>query len=322
MVDKKVIRMLTWFVLIGALTAASFMPVSGLSDESEDFPGARRTATPSLTVTPSSMPGPPELISPQDGAVLPQPVAPGLWDFWWNTKSWCSQVLYIEGPNGVQLAFPANSEFQYQSNEYIPDESLSPWYWWVSVGCFAGSNISEKRMFSVQPIHSPTPTSTPTCLTVPGKPVLIAPRGKVTVRQHLAGLILPVLQPTNWSFEKIPRTERSSFEKHIYLIRHIHMNCQAGTESTPGESQPATSWGASGRIGPHSRPENDFVRVAYSHRSVLRYFNPESGSRTAIVFPACPLCSKWSAAATFAPEEKPAKIPSSFARRRATSMAC
>lgn len=233
MVDKKVIRMLTWFVLIGALTAASFMPVSGLSDESEDFPGARRTATPSLTVTPSSMPGPPELISPQDGAVLPQPVAPGLWDFWWNTKSWCSQVLYIEGPNGVQLAFPANSEFQYQSNEYIPDESLSPWYWWVSVGCFAGSNISEKRMFSVQPIHSPTPTSTPTCLTVPGKPVLIAPRGKVTVNSKMTTF--------SWTDSPCAATYKLVIRKNTahgtIIVRKTHLLDSTYTYELPGRNR-------------------------------------------------------------------------------------
>lgn len=54
------------------------------------------------------------------------------------------------------------------------------------------------------------------------------------------------------------------------------------------------------------------------HKSVLRYFKPESQIVVTIVFPRSGLRSNWRAAATLAPDENPANIPSSLASRRHT----
>ena len=54
-----------------------------------------------------------------------------------------------------------------------------------------------------------------------------------------------------------------------------------------------------------------------AHKSVLRYFNPESLISTATVLPWCVVLNSLSAAATLAPDENPAKMPSSRASRRA-----
>ena len=55
----------------------------------------------------------------------------------------------------------------------------------------------------------------------------------------------------------------------------------------------------------------------YSHKSVLRYFKPESQINTAAVLPLNEELSSSTATATLAPDEKPAKRPSSLANRRA-----
>jgi hypothetical protein len=60
----------------------------------------------------------------------------------------------------------------------------------------------------------------------------------------------------------------------------------------------------------------------YSHKSVLKYFKPESQINTTAVLPLKEDLSSSTAAATLAPDEKPAKIPSSLASRRAISTAC
>ena len=54
----------------------------------------------------------------------------------------------------------------------------------------------------------------------------------------------------------------------------------------------------------------------FSQRSVLRYFRPESQINTTAVFPSKSVVSNSKAAAILAPDEKPAKIPSSLASRR------
>src|SRR5439155_10106306 len=58
-----------------------------------------------------------------------------------------------------------------------------------------------------------------------------------------------------------------------------------------------------------------------SHRSVLRYFTPESASTITIVSPACLSRRSCSAATRHAPPENPAKMPSYRASRRAASIA-
>lgn len=60
----------------------------------------------------------------------------------------------------------------------------------------------------------------------------------------------------------------------------------------------------------------------HRNRSVLRYLSPVSGSTTTISFPALSeRLPTLRAACMAAPEEMPAKIPSSFAKRRAASTA-
>ena len=54
-------------------------------------------------------------------------------------------------------------------------------------------------------------------------------------------------------------------------------------------------------------------QLFYSHRSVLKYFNPESLMVVAMVFPFKGPFSNSIAAATLAPEENPAKMPSFLA---------
>jgi len=57
----------------------------------------------------------------------------------------------------------------------------------------------------------------------------------------------------------------------------------------------------------------------YSHKSVLKYFKPESQINTTAVLPLKEDLSSAAAAATLAPDQKPAKIPSSPARMAAPS---
>jgi len=76
------------------------------------------------------------------------------------------------------------------------------------------------------------------------------------------------------------------------------------------------------RRGRNETAENQRLQIhAYSTRSVLRYFIPESQMMAATVFPRQLVRSSSSAAATFAPDENPPKIPSSFASRRAVAIA-
>src|SRR5206468_6349569 len=58
-----------------------------------------------------------------------------------------------------------------------------------------------------------------------------------------------------------------------------------------------------------------------SNRSVLRYFRPVSVTSVTTTAPASAAFATWRAAATFAPEEKPQKMPSRVARRRAVAIA-
>lgn len=110
--------------------------------------------TPTPTASPTSFPGPPILIQPADGAVLPQPVPPNEWYFSWDARRGpCYCSITIEGPGERSLgASPIYSvyEYRYTTDEYLPDDALGPWYWWVEVGCPAGSNQSEIRSFWVE----------------------------------------------------------------------------------------------------------------------------------------------------------------------------
>ena len=112
------------------------------------------THTPAVTVTPTptSIPGPPILIQPADGAVLPQPVSPNEWYFSWQARYGpCSCSISIEGP-GRHLgdSFLHVYEYRYTTDEYLSDDALGPWYWWVWVNCPLASAKSETRTFWVE----------------------------------------------------------------------------------------------------------------------------------------------------------------------------
>jgi hypothetical protein len=144
------------------------------------------TATPTLpgtitvTPTPTSHPGIPQLLEPDDGGLMPQPVAPAEWYFLWDARDgpcWC--YLSVGGPGGrgfyVEVDYPY--EYHYRG-EVIPDDALGPWHWSVSVICPLGSNHSETRTFFVESYLTPTPTTaiTPsTTSTEEATPTLTAP---------------------------------------------------------------------------------------------------------------------------------------------------
>jgi len=132
------------------------------------------TATATVTPTPTSMPGPPTLLQPANGALLPQPVPPDEWYFSWEAKRGpCSCTISIEGPGerklGAIVHWEVGYEYHYTTTQYLPADALAPWYWWVQVTCPGVINRSETRTFSVMPAptDTPTPTSTPTATFTP-----------------------------------------------------------------------------------------------------------------------------------------------------------
>jgi hypothetical protein len=121
------------------------------------------------TITPTSLPGPPQLSQPADGAVLPQPVSPEAWTFAWTARTGpCYAAIAIDGPGGRRLGSnyvdwaTTGYRYEYTAAEVLPDDALSPWNWYVDVICPLGSNRSETRTFSVAPASSPIRTVTPT----------------------------------------------------------------------------------------------------------------------------------------------------------------
>lgn len=116
---------------------------------------------PTATATPTSQPGPPQLMKPANCALLPQPVPPNAWHFEWEGCSFpvCEVSLYLSGPGGREIArtnLPSNS-YTYTTANYLPGDALGPWYWSVSVRRIGGSNTSESRRFQVMPPPLPTP---------------------------------------------------------------------------------------------------------------------------------------------------------------------
>jgi hypothetical protein len=121
------------------------------------------------TITPTSLPGPPQLSQPADGAVLAQPVSPEAWTFTWTARTGpCYSAITIDGPGGRRLGSnyvdwaTTGYRYEYTAAEVLPDDALSPWHWYVDVICPLGSNRSETRTFSVAPASSPIRTVTPT----------------------------------------------------------------------------------------------------------------------------------------------------------------
>lgn len=129
-------------------------------------PASSPTVTP--TVTPTSVPGPPILHYPPDGAVLPQPVPPNEWYFSWTARMGpCYSRIDIDGPGGRRLGeeygpppYRYGSELRYSTDEYLPDDALGPWHWGVGVICPLGGNHSEQRTFWVEPAPFPVETWT------------------------------------------------------------------------------------------------------------------------------------------------------------------
>lgn len=113
------------------------------------------TPSPTVTGTPTSMPGPPTLIAPAAGAVLPQPVSPNQWHFTWSARMGpCYSTINIDGPGGRHISaqidyLPNGYQYVYTQTETLPDNALTPWLWSVGVYCIGGDNLSESRSFSV-----------------------------------------------------------------------------------------------------------------------------------------------------------------------------
>jgi hypothetical protein len=166
-------------------------PTSTSTPTPTDTPTATSTPTPTPTATPTtistntptytptSMPGPPWLIQPADGALLPQPVPPDEWYFSWGARTGpCSCDIEIEGPGGRRVwAHVSYSygyyEYHYTTTQYLPDDALAPWFWWVEVYCPLGYNRSETRTFSVMPAPTNTPTPTPTARAIIYLPLIL-----------------------------------------------------------------------------------------------------------------------------------------------------
>jgi hypothetical protein len=112
---------------------------------------------PMITPTPTSIPGPPTLIAPADGELLPQPVPPFRWRFIWNARSGpCWGNISINGPGGRNIEAgvsygPSGYEYVYTQTEFLSDDALSPWIWQTFVNCPLGYNKSVTRTFSVMP---------------------------------------------------------------------------------------------------------------------------------------------------------------------------
>ena len=116
--------------------------------------------SPTITHTPTSMPGTPVLGLPEDGELLPQPVPPNHWDFSWSGRTGpCIGIIEIEGPNNIHISATVNFgnsqdapyQYTYTQDQYIPKDALTPWYWQAGINCPLGSSRSEKRTFSVMP---------------------------------------------------------------------------------------------------------------------------------------------------------------------------
>jgi hypothetical protein len=121
-------------------------------------PGARNeslaTATPTVTVTPTSHPGPPTLIAPPGGAVLPQPVPPDAWTFVWAARGGpCWSSIDMHGPDHADLhadihTYDGNGyHYTYSQTNPFPASAFGPWSWQTHIWCPLGSNVSDTYIF-------------------------------------------------------------------------------------------------------------------------------------------------------------------------------
>lgn len=151
------------------VATATYTPVPTVTGWPTRTPTATPTATlpgdPTSTSTSTSVPPPPTLIEPSDGALMPQPISPNIWYFTWDARSICVSKIDIAGPGGRHIqqdvVAQPGSRFTYTyAGPSLPDDALGPWFWYVRLQCPAANSQSETRTFWVQALPSPTPTAT------------------------------------------------------------------------------------------------------------------------------------------------------------------
>ena len=115
-----------------------------------------QTSTFTLTPSPTSMPGPPTLLAPANGAVLKQPVDSNEWLFHWSARTGpCHSSFSAEGPNGYsigaqvyyQTSSPGPYSYHYTRTVPFPAAAYGLWTWHAIVVCPLGSAQSETRTF-------------------------------------------------------------------------------------------------------------------------------------------------------------------------------
>jgi hypothetical protein len=118
--------------------------------------------TPTVTPTPTSIPGPPSLIAPENDTVLPQPIPPRTWGFYWKARTGpCSGGIEITGPEGWFHSADVDYDshlgiytYMYASPASVP---AGTYEWQTSVLCGFYGNLSEVRRFVVEPLPTATP---------------------------------------------------------------------------------------------------------------------------------------------------------------------
>ena len=146
----------TWRVAaIVALSLTWFMVLLIWNALSSTVARAQHPARPAITVSPTSMPGPPTLIAPGTGSTPPQPVSPDEWLFQWSARTGpCYSTLRADGPNGWKISAVVQYglgqppyEYHYTRTAEFPPSALGQWKWSVRINCPLGNNSSEVRMF-------------------------------------------------------------------------------------------------------------------------------------------------------------------------------
>lgn len=159
-------------------TTASYTPPVTVTGWPTRTVTPTRTATlpgtATATPTPTSHPGEPTLITPPDGALLSQPLAPNEWYFKWSGRTGpCWGYIDLSGPNGQHIVQDStyiigNTYYShYTTTVPIADTDLGPWTWFAGINCPLGVSQSETRTFWVEsasglPTGTPTPTPGPT----------------------------------------------------------------------------------------------------------------------------------------------------------------
>lgn len=147
----------------------------------------RATAQPGTT---GSKPVAPVLLSPADGAILPQP-GNGSWTFDWADSSnpdngISGYQLYVIGAKAtiprIDVTVP-DSFYTRTLGGYIIESNRYGWTWKVRVQNNVGewSDWSPTRTFDVEPITSPPSVSLPPPASAPTVPILLSPDDAATV---------------------------------------------------------------------------------------------------------------------------------------------